>query len=208
MNHRRQPLIGIIGAIGAGKSTVARMFGELGCVVAHSDEMARAALLDPKIKRSLAEWWGDGILDGSGEVDRSAVAKIVFNDPVQRKRLESITHPWIEARRRELFAAAPPDAPALVIDAPLLLEAGLERECDAVVFVDAPPAVRQKRVAAERGWDAAELARRELSQMSLDEKRRRADYVVVNDGDLAALNDRVRSMLKEIVSRSQSSFQP
>src|SRR5262249_18926182 len=160
-----------------GKSTVARILADLGCVVVNSDEAGRAALRDPKIKQSLTEWWGAGILDQAGEIDRSKVAHIVFNDPAQRRRLEQLTHPWIEHRRREQFSAASPGTPALVIDAPLLFEAGLDRLCDAVIFVDAPRESRMTRVEAARGWKASELAKREDSQMPLDQKRLRADYV-------------------------------
>lgn len=188
MNQERKPIIGIAGGIGSGKSTVARMLGELGCVVVDSDSLARAALKDPAIISQLTNWWGDSILDEKGAINRSAVAKIVFNDATERRRLERLTHPWIEQRRRAIFADAPADAPALVIDAPLLFEAGLDSECDAVIFVDVPREIRRTRLAASRGWDDAELTRREDSQLPLDDKRQRADYVVTNrraEDDLA-----------------------
>jgi len=200
----RKPIIGLAGGIGAGKSTVARLLAEAGCVVAHSDEENRQALRDPEIRRTLVAWWGEEILDASGEVDRAAVAKIVFADPEQRRRLESLTHPWIQQRHREQFAAAPADAPALVIDAPLLLEAGWDRRCDAVVFVEAPQAVRLARLQAERGWTAEDLARREDSQLALDEKRSRADHIVRNSGDLKDLARQVRRVLAEITETRQT----
>ncbi|MHC4946791.1 MAG: dephospho-CoA kinase [Planctomycetota bacterium] len=193
------PVIGLTGGIGAGKSTVARMLAALGCVVCDSDALGRAALRDPEVRSRLVEWWGEAILDDAGEVDRASVAVIVFDDPAQRRRLEALTHPWIESRRAEQFAAAGADTVALVIDAPLLLEAGLGAGCDAVIFVDADPDVRLGRVAAGRGWDAAELRRREESQLPLDEKRSKADYVVTNDGDQGDLESQVRETLRTIV---------
>ena len=196
------PVIGIAGGIGAGKSSVAKILAELGCVVSESDVLARAALREPAIRDELVTWWGRAILDEAGEVDRSKVAAIVFADPIQRKRLEGLTHPWIEARRLEHFAAAPAGTPAFVIDAPLLIEAGLDDECDAVIYVDASPEIRSARVMATRGWNAGELARREQSQMPLDEKRRRADYVVVNNGEWSELKAQVRRILNQIVGRS------
>lgn len=195
----RKPIIGLAGGIGSGKSTVARMLGELGCVVADSDATARAALHDPAIRRRIVDRWGADVLDGGGEIDRSKLAGIVFADSTQRKALETIMHPWIEARRRELFAAAPGDAPALVIDAPLLFEAGLDAECDTVIFVDAPREVRLERVKAARGWDEAELKRREESQLPLDEKRRRADDILINNGDVGELHELVCRALRRIV---------
>lgn len=199
-----QPVIGLTGGIGSGKSTVGRMLRDLGCLVVDADELARAALRDPEIRRVLVEWWGSSILDASGEVDRAAVAGLVFASSPQRARLESVVHPWIENRRRAMFAQAPPGSRALVIDAPLLLEAGLDRECDAIVFVDAPRELRLARLARLRGWNEAELARREESQLPLDEKRARSDYVLRNDGDLAALAGQVRRTLSKIVRPRRS----
>jgi dephospho-CoA kinase len=199
MSPARPPIIGLAGGVGAGKTTVANVFADLGCVVVNSDELAREALRDPRIKQTLIQWWGEGILDDTKVVNRSKVAHIVFSDPAQRRRLEGLTHPWIEERRRERFAAAPHSTPALVIDAPLIFEAGLDRVCDAVIFVDAPLDQRENRVKAERGWDAAELTRREESQMPLDEKRRRADYVVANTGRADDLKPQIERLLRQIL---------
>ena len=199
--RRTPPIIGLAGGIGSGKSTVARLLEKLGCIVSDSDALGRAALRDPKIRDQLVSWWGSSILNKEGEIDRSAVAKIVFNDADERARLEGLTHPWIEACRKAMFDSAPAGTVALVIDAPLLFEAGLDRECDAVIFVDSPPALRLERVRRARGWDAAELARRESSQLPLDVKRSRADDTVQNAGDLDALEAQVRAALERILNR-------
>jgi dephospho-CoA kinase len=127
------------------------------------------------------------------------VAAIVFDRPEELKRLELVVHPWVQARRRALFEQAPADACALVIDAPLLFEAGLDAECDAVIFVDADRGARLARVADRRGWDPAELGKREDSQLPLDEKRARSDYVISNNGDLQVLAEQVHRILNEIV---------
>ncbi len=97
------------------------------------------------------------------------MARILYARPGQRRRLESLVHPWIETRRRALFEEAPPATPALVIDAPLLFEAGLDRECTAVIFVETDRPRRLGRLVDSRGWDEAELTRREESQLSLDD---------------------------------------
>jgi dephospho-CoA kinase len=169
---RRVPVLGLTGGIGAGKSTVAEFLAKMGCVISNSDAEGRAALREPVIRDTLVSWWGEAVLDDAGEIDRRAVAEIVFRDTEQRRRLEALTHPWIRARRDEQFAAAPPDTPALVIDAPLLIEAGLDRECDAVLFVDAPYELRLERLRRHRGWDESELKAREESQLPLDDKRK------------------------------------
>src|SRR5687768_13103209 len=95
IGQSQPPVIGLAGGIGSGKSAVAKMLGEMGCLVSDSDAAARDAMRDPKIKATIVQWWGGRVLDERGEIDRSALAKIVFNDPAERRRLESITHPWI-----------------------------------------------------------------------------------------------------------------
>ena len=172
-------------------------------MVSDSDADARAALRDPQIRQTILEWWGPDILDEKGEINRSSVASIIFSDQQARRKLEAVAHPWIEKRRLERFSNAPADAPALVIDAPLLFEAGLDAACDGVIYVDASPELRLKRVMATRGWSAGELALREQSQLPLDLKRQRADYVVENNGDLTELRKQVRRVLDTIVQRSR-----
>ena len=198
--HHLPPVIGLAGGIGAGKSHVAGVLCELGCLVFNADDAARAELDDPAVRDELVTWWGDDLLDESGRVNRAAVAAIVFRDPEQRRRLEALIHPRVERRRVERFAAAPPGTPALVIDAPLLYEAELEALCDVVFFVDASRAVRLARVSATRGWDDDELTRRERSQMPLDSKRSLADHVIRNEGDDRELRDRLAALLAQLAS--------
>jgi dephospho-CoA kinase len=199
MANGSPPIIGLAGGIGSGKSAVAGILSRLGCVVCDADGLARQALRDPEIRDTVVAWWGPGVLDAAGEIDRAAVAAIVFSRPEDRARLESIVHPWVQARRKALFEQAPADASALVIDAPLLFEAGLDAECDAVIFVDADRARRVARVSVRRGWNEQELDTREDSQLPLDEKRARSDYVISNNGDLQALAEQVHRILNEIV---------
>ena len=132
----------------------------------------------------------------------AALGRALFADPALRADVERIMHPRIEARRRAQFAAAPLSTRALIIDAPLLFEVGLERECDAVLFVDTPRDLRLARVRASRGWDDAELARREASQIPLEEKRRRSSDLVANTGDPAALEAAVAAALDAIIART------
>lgn len=193
------PVIGIVGGIGSGKSTVARVLADLGCVVSDSDAEAKACLLRPEVKGLLTDRWGEGVLDADGAVSRSAVAKIVFADDEEREWLESVIHPRLKSTRTALYEQAVRDGAAgFVIDAPLLFEAGLDAECDAVIFVECPLEERLRRVLASRGWDEAELARREKAQQDLDEKRRRSDYQVQNAGDPDDLRAGVREAFNQI----------
>ncbi len=91
-----------------------------------------------------------------------------------------------------------------MIDAPLLFEAGLDRECDAVIFVDTDRDRRVARLTGSRGWNEAELTKREKSQLSLDDKRARADYFVINNGDLDELSEQVRRILNELTQPHRS----
>lgn len=195
---RHTPLvIGLAGGIGAGKSTVARAFAELGCVVVDSDALAREALQRPEVRDALVSWWGGAVLDEQGRVDRKAVASIVFKDPAERTRLEGLIHPLVRKSRAELIAHAS-GAPAVIVDAPLLFEAGVDTECDAVIFVDTPRAVRLERVERTRGWDAAELARREASQLPVEAKRARSQLVIDASGSLEAIADQARRALESL----------
>lgn len=194
------PVLGLIGGIGAGKSTVAEILAQAGCVHSNSDEATREVLGDKEVRTTLQQWWGQGIFSAQGSLDRAAVGRIVFNDPAERARLEGLLHPRIEAIRIATFAAA--DSPrAYVIDAPLLLEVGLDAECDAVILVDAPRKMRLKRV-KDRGWDDSELETREEAQLPLDRKHDRADHVLCNDGSLATLRTRTLDLLDRLAPHS------
>ncbi len=196
---RLVPVIGLAGGIGAGKSAVARALASLGCLVTESDAQTRAALADEAVRHTIVEWWGEGVLDAGGAIDRSALARIVFNDPRERARLETLLHPFAHRARDEIIERAEREhAPAVVIDAPLLFEAGLDAGCDRVVFVDAPRELRLERVRTTRGWDADELDRREKAQLPLEDKRRRSDDILVNAGHEEDLIPRVEALLSEI----------
>jgi dephospho-CoA kinase len=199
-----RPVIGIAGGIGSGKSFVASLFGELGCAVIDSDAQVRAAYQDGGVRSTLRSWWGDEVFLPDGSINRPAIARRVFGDEGERRRLEGLIHPWVaESRRREMAAAATnPKVIAYVWDTPLLFEVGLYAECDVVVFVDAPFEQRLARVRATRGWDEAELLRREKSQWPLDNKRRISDYVLTNTADADDTGGQVRQVLSRILART------
>jgi dephospho-CoA kinase len=204
MLSMKKPIIGIAGGIGSGKSFVAQIFGEFGCLVISSDDQVREAYRDPTVVATLRRWWGDEVLTPAGEVNKRVVAAKIFGQPAERERLEQLLHPMVnQARERAMEAAATdPNVRAFVWDTPLLFETGLNARCDAVVFVEAPQALRLARVAASRGWDAGELARRENSQMPLDTKRNLSQYVIENTADADAVRGQVRAVLSRILERS------
>ncbi len=192
------PVIGIVGGIGAGKSMVAEILASLGCFVADADRYAHEALKDPGVVEQLREHWGGDVIGEDGTPDRAAIGAIVFVDDGERAWLERILHPLVCQRRNVEFASAPKDVPALVIDAPLLIEAGLDKDCDYLVFVEAPRSERLDRVARNRGWNEQELERRENAQDNLARKRLNSDFIIDNDGDLSTLRARVEEFLASI----------
>lgn len=179
-------VIGLLGGVASGKSLVAQMLQEFGAGVLDADRAGHAVLELAPVIAAIHARWGGAVADGNGEIDRKRLAKIVFAPPPagprERKALEAITHPEI---RRALIAQAEAYWVAgvreCVLDAPLLLEAGWDAWCDVLLFVDSRWPVRCAR-AATRGWTEAELRAREWVQRSVEEKRRRADWVIDNSG--------------------------
>lgn len=204
MASRSIPVIGLAGGIGSGKSQVAAIFRECGCVVSDADALAKEALESPGIRDALRSRWGDDVFLPDGLVDRQAISAIIFQDDAQRAWLESIIHPIVLKAREDAFATVPPGTPAMVIDAPLLLEAGLHEACDVVLFVEVPRELRLKRLQEDRGWDAAELERREAAQIPLDEKRSMAHHVLRNDGEVEDLARSVEDYLDSLIKDHSS----
>jgi dephospho-CoA kinase len=203
-----KPVIGIAGGIGSGKSFIARVFGELGALVISSDEQVTEAYRDPDVRRTLVEWWGADVIRADGQINRSLIGVKVFAIPAERRRLEALLHPRVHAARERAMAAAGPEVVAFVWDTPLLFETDLHRQCDAVVFVEAPLEVRLTRVMRTRNWDAAELARRENSQWGLDRKRNFADYVVSNTAGVDVARGQVQDVLSRILANTNRQQSP
>jgi dephospho-CoA kinase len=192
-------VIGLVGGIGSGKSWVAELLAQRGARVISGDEAGHEALRQPEIRERIRQRWGSQVLNGQGEVDRRKLGAMVFQDPRQRQELETIVHPWIEERLREEIAAAArePGVGLIVLDAAILLEAGWSRVCDAIVYVHAPRPVRLRRIAEQRGWSVDEVEARERAQLPLTEKATRADHVVENTGDRAAVARQIDRLVRD-----------
>ena len=183
------PVFGLIGGIAAGKTAVAHCFESLGAVVLDADRAAHEVLRSPEVEEAARNRWGLAIFDEDGRIDRRRLAQIVFSatpsGPKELAYLEQLTHPRIGEvlSRQGEEAVAGGKALALVVDAPVMLEAGWGGFCDKIVFVDASREVRLKRV-LQRGWSEKEFAARESTQESLDVKRSLADVTIDNSGSL------------------------
>lgn len=195
--------LGLVGGIASGKSQVAEYLRDLGALVLDADRAGHDVLRQPEVIAALKSRWGDGILEASGQVSRRAVAKIVFaaGNEAEKQFLEQLTHPRIQMRMQQEIARAQalsPPPPALVLDAALLFEAGWERLCDKILFVDTSRDLRLERAVA-RGWSAEQFAAREAAQLLPEEKRSRADIVIRNVRTLESLREVVRLTWRDLV---------
>lgn len=187
-------VVGLCGGIAAGKSFVAARFREHGFLVLDADRVAREVTAEPETLDAIRARFGERVFQGPA-LDRAALGAIVFGDPEAKQDLEAMLHPRIRERLGQALRAALDAGDRVVLDVPLLFESGWDDECDRIVFVDTTRATRLQR-AAGRGWDDEELARREATQLPIDEKRSRSDAAVPNDGDEEETRSAVTKLLQ------------
>lgn len=212
VQHPRIPIVGIVGGVGAGKSTVVKNVADLQLVVIDADRIGHDLLQTDPIRNRLHDAFGDEIFDEAGLVERKQLAEKVFGDSEaqtqNRNRLNKIFHPAIRTEIEHSISQAPQDADAIILDAALLLEAGWADKCDAVVFIDTPLEKRQQRVLENRGWPAEELQRREASQWNLPKKREAAEYIVDNSGSPEEAAQQMTQIIEQIKHRTRTTIQP
>ena len=196
-------LVGLTGGIGSGKSTVARMLEERGAVVFDADLLAREAV-EPGTQGHTAviERFGADVLAPGGELDREALASIVFADPSARRDLEQIVHPEV----RRLFAEgseAYHDTDRIVVfSAPLLVESGMHTAFEILVVVSATVATQIERLMRQRGMSEASIRARIDAQAPLEDKAAVADFLVDNEGTLAELESQVERLWHDLSARA------
>ncbi|HET7173490.1 MAG TPA: dephospho-CoA kinase [Nocardioidaceae bacterium] len=191
--------VGLTGGVGSGKSEVSRLLVEHGAVLIDADRLAHEVVAPgtPGLAAVAAEF-GPAVVGPGGELDRAAVADLVFADEPARRRLEAIVHPLVRSRAAALEAAAPPGS-VVVHDIPLLVETGQAGRFDVVVVVDAPYELQLDRLTRLRGLSRAEAVARIAAQATREQRLAAADRVVVNGGSVAALStavDRLWAYLK------------
>lgn len=181
-----------------GKSTVADMFAKGGAPVFCADAVVRAAL-EPKGKafKSVVAAFPSVLCGGC--IDRAKLADLAFNSQAKKKRLESILHPLVWAARAKFLShAAKENAPAVILDIPLLFETGAQAECDLVVCVSASAAVQKERVMKREGMTPARFRSIKARQMPDKEKRKLSDIVLRTDVSLAETRKQVRVLWRMI----------
>lgn len=198
-------VVGLVGGIASGKSQIARLLAAEGASVIDADQIGHDVLTRPLVARHLARLFGDQILDPQGQIDRRALGSLVFEEDGASQRLQQlqeVVHPMIHAEAvkqlRQLNERERPPQ-LIVIDAPLLLEAGWAPMCDFIWFIETPIEARIAR-AQTRGWGDVHLFNRESQQMPLDAKRAQATHII--DGTATA-EQQVRQ-LRHLIGQMQS----
>jgi dephospho-CoA kinase len=196
-------IVGLTGGIASGKSTVSRWLAEAGAHIIDADLLAREVVAPGQPAfAAVVDHFGSGILKNDATIDRDRLAAEVFADPKQKAVLERIIHPAVAeamaARLAQIKATAPESI--VVLDVPLLFEAGMDAGLDLVVMVDAPDAVQLHRLMKRNNLSRTEALARIGAQMPMAEKRRRADVVIDNSGSLASTRTQVEALWQRLTS--------
>ncbi|MFI5566168.1 dephospho-CoA kinase [Streptomyces sp. NPDC051740] len=197
--------VGLTGGIGAGKSEVSRLLVECGAVLIDADRIARE-VVEPGTPglAAVVDAFGAEVLTEDGRLDRPRLGSIVFADPERLAVLNSIVHPLVGARSRELEEAAAEDA-VVIHDVPLLAENGLAPLYDLVIVVDASPETQLDRLVGRRGMTAEDARARMAAQATREQRREIADIVIDNDVPLDELHRRVKEVWADLVHRARTS---
>jgi dephospho-CoA kinase len=191
----RIPVLGLTGAIAAGKSEALAALARLGAQTLSADAVVHGLLAEDGVRDRLAERWGDDVI-ADDEVDRARVAAIVFERPEELRWLESMLHPLVGERILAWREGLDPNTPLAVIEVPLLFETNMESAFDATIVVIANDDLRAERAGARGTSDLDARAGQQLSQR---EKADRATFVVDNEGDLNELEDALAQVYAQIV---------
>jgi dephospho-CoA kinase len=190
---KKKPIIGILGGVGSGKSSVAAEFAKLGCAVIDADKIVHELLAKKAVREKIVASFGQTILDSTGEIDRKELADIVFADPDKLSLLDEIIHPIVLERAEELINKynSQEQVKAIVLDMPLLAEVGWDKRCNRLIFVDCKQQLRAERTKKMGVFGKNRLKIRENFQISLDNKAGIADNTIDNNSGFSALAGQV-----------------
>ena len=199
-NIGEKPIIGILGGIGSGKSTVAAEFVKLGCKVIDADKIAHELLEKKAVREKIVGLFGLAILDSAGKIDHRKLAEVVFADADKLSSLNKTIHPLVLERAEVLIKQynRQNQVKAIVLDMPLLAEVGWAGRCNKLIFVDCKRQLRLNR-AKKMGFDENQFKIRENFQISLDNKAGLADNIVDNNSGLLALAKQVAGIFSDTV---------
>jgi dephospho-CoA kinase len=196
--------VALTGNIGAGKSSVARLFQRWGATIIDADQLVREAQAPGQpLLIQLAQCFGSKLILPDGSLDRGALRARILADPQARADLNRMVHPVVHRRRLELLAQARARGDRIVVsDIPLLFEAADPSEFDAVVLVHASESVRQARLLASRALSPAEVDLLMAAQLPSAPKRARSDHIIENEGDLDALEREAAAVWQALLARA------
>jgi dephospho-CoA kinase len=199
---KKKPIIGILGGIASGKSTVAAEFAKLGCKVIDADKIVHELLKKTAVKEKIINLCGRVILNPAGKIDHQKLAEVVFTDSKKLLSLNNIIHPLVMEQTEEFIRQYQKKSriKAIVLDMPLLVEVGWADRCDRLIFVDCKQKLREER-AKMKGLDENKIKIRENFQISLDNKASIADNAVDNNSDFQALVRQVSDIFSYIVNK-------
>lgn len=193
-------VIGLTGGIATGKSTVASWLRQAGWAIIDADQVAREVVQPGTVGLAkLQQAFGTQIITAGGTLDRAKLSQIVFQDAAQRRRLNHILHPLIEAAvDHQLASLVTKQVPVVVLDVPLLYESGWDKKCDQVWVVTTDPATQLRRLMARNHLAAPDAQARMAAQMPLAQKCQRADAVINNQGSPLALQQQVARLVRQV----------
>jgi dephospho-CoA kinase len=173
------PYLGLTGNFGTGKSTVLSLFKELGAATISADWLVANILKRQNIVEAIAVLLGSHVITENGKLDKAMVASIIFDEPDKRKHVEAIIHPIVFEEAQQIRAQAKERKAVIVFEVPLLFEGGYESHFDKTILVYCNPETAIRRLCA-KGFSQEESLRRISAQMPLDEKLKKADYIIDN----------------------------
>ncbi len=199
----KKPIIGILGGICSGKSTVAAEFAKLGCKVIDADKIVHNLLDKEDIKDKIVGIFGEDVLDSVGKIDKKKLADIVFADTDKLTSLNKIIHPFVLERAEKLIEKynGQSHVKAIVLDIPLLAEVGWDKKCDKLIFVDCKRELRIKRAKKKGIFDKNQLKIRENFQISLDNKVAITDNTIDNNSGFSALAKQIADIFSCIIEK-------
>lgn len=193
-------VIGLTGGIACGKSTVGTILRKLGVKLIDADEIAHRIYLPgtPSYAEIVREF-GSDILDADGPINRKRLGEIVFLSQTARSKLEGITHPVIVQEINDLINAAKfENCPLLVVEVPLLFEAGLDGQFDYIWVISAHPDIQLKRLIKRNNLTPEEAAARLSAQLPLSDKEGKADVIIYNNSEINHLEDEIKQLLETV----------
>ena len=194
-------IVALTGTIGAGKTTASAIFRELGASVVDADAIVHRLLSeDAAVIAAIRTHFGASVVGAAGALDHASLAKSVFNDPAHRKVLEKIVHPRVAAEALKEFSAALASlSPLVIYDVPLFFEAGLDQEgYRAVILLVADDELCIERLMQRGGLSRGEALKRLAAQMPIAEKKRRADFIIENQGTIEELQHKIQQLYVQL----------